>query len=82
MLDNGTNETKKDVVKVWQMSDVPFEIIVIVNTIMIVIMIMIIINIMIMIIMIIITQDFNDFSMRGSFRFVNTLCTDSTVIRL
>ena len=26
-------------------------------------------------------QDFNDFSMRGSFRFVNTLCTDSTLTR-
>ena len=29
----------------------------------------------------IVHQDFNDFSMRGSFRFVNTLCTDSTVVR-
>ena len=32
-------------------------------------------------ILILLHQDFNDFSMRGSFRFVNTLCTDSTLTR-
>ena len=57
-------------------------IVILINTmimIMIMIMIIIIINTMIMITSN--KQDFNDFSMRGSFRFVNTLCTDSTVAR-